>query len=63
MNNVEQNDVRKIYTAPKLESYGGVQELTQASGSSSANDLVIVGGTTFGGASGFTTGSGDIVIP
>ncbi|MBV7338556.1 hypothetical protein KFU94_62115 [Chloroflexi bacterium TSY] len=42
---MKQQKIRKTYTKPNLESYGTAQELTQASGSSSANDLVIVGGT------------------
>jgi len=63
MNKIVKNDKPKKYNTPELEVYGGIDDLTQASGGSTAKDLVVVGGTTFPGPSGYTTGSTDIIIP
>lgn len=53
--------MKKTYTAARLTTYGSVEDLTQAFGSSSAADFVYIGGSNV--EQGFeSTGSRDGII-
>jgi hypothetical protein len=52
--------MKKTYETPELTVHGTVEDLTQALGSSSAADYVIIGGRSFGHP--LLDGSQDFVI-
>lgn len=61
--------IKKTYSAPSLEVFGTVADLTEAFGDSQATDYVFIGGANFGTTTSDpidlgTTGSRDgIIVP
>lgn len=51
---------KKQYVKPELNTYGSIEQLTQASGSTPVADQVIQNGVALSIP---TDGSGDIVVP
>jgi hypothetical protein len=56
--------MKKAYNAPKLTNHGNVEEITQAFGSSGAEDVVRVGNTSFPGQSfGLSGSQNGVIVP
>jgi hypothetical protein len=54
--------MKKAFTAPSLKHHGALQEITQALGSSSAQDTIFVGGKSFPGSVLGLSGSSDAIL-